>query len=243
MLKVKPFIFNWKNQYNKAKEKELILSSLGYSVCVINSDETVEENSWINLGEEAYFNKQFLSALDMFIESDEDILFHIQADASYNNWDKLIKDALTYYEKYFWGIYAPNIDYTWYTSDKTDINILSLPNEKFLKVVASPDCTCWFIHRDILTKFLELNINMSKYKFGWGWDIILPAVSYMMNKPVLRDYAHTIDHPQGTNYNKVSAELEMIHLFNHLPDNLRFLFYLIKQDREKLCQFYNTVRL
>lgn len=235
MTSIKPFIFNWKGQYNNTKEKELQLQKLGYiNTTVINSDDTIFESSWVNLGEEAYFNKQFLSAISIFIESTEEIFFHIQADASYNNWDKLIKDAVLHYKEYFWGIYAPNINYTWYSSDKTDIDTIKIKNNVNLKFIGSPDCTCWFIHRDILNKFLTFDINMTKYKFGWGWDIILPSVSYMMKRPVLRNYLHTVSHPEGTGYNKEKAELEMIDLFNTLPENLKLLFYIIKQDRQKL---------
>lgn len=234
MLSLKIFIFNWNGQYEKTKEKVQQLLDLGYDSVVINSDDTVNEKSWINIGEDAYFNNQFLSALSIFNKSSEDIFFHIQADASYNNWKKLIEDAKFYFTKYSCGIYAPNVDYTWYSSDRTDINTLVLKNDTNLKFIGSPDCTCWFIHRDIINQFLNFKINMEIYKFGWGWDIILPAVSYMMKRPVLRDYSHTIEHPEGTGYNKEKAELEMIHLFNNLPDSLKILFLIIKQDREKL---------
>lgn len=234
MLSIKPFIFNWKNQYSKTKEKEKALSELNYKVTVINSDESIDEQNWLNIGEEAYFNKQFLSALAIFNNSIEDVFFHIQADASYDDWSRLLSDATLYYNKYNWGIYAPNVDYTWYTADKTDINNCTGLEESNLKFIGSPDCTCWFIHKSVIEKFLLLDIKMSAYKFGWGWDIILPAISYLINRPVIRDYSHTISHPKGTNYNKDKAELEMIDLFNKLPDDVKILSYLIKQDREKI---------
>lgn len=235
MISIKPFIFNWKGQYEKTKCKEIQLKNLGYTnLVIINSDENFLENSWVSLGEDAYFNKQFLSALSIFAQSSEDIFFHIQGDASYNNWEKLIEDAKFYFKQYSWGIYAPNVDYTWYSSDRTDVHSIPIKNHSNLKFIASPDCTCWFIHRDVINEFLNFKVNMDKYKFGWGWDIILPSISYIMKRPVLRDYSHTVEHPEGTGYNKEKAELEMIDLFNSLPNNLKVLFLIIKQDREKL---------
>lgn len=238
MISIKPFIFNWKDQYEKTKHKENQLLNLNYKPVVINSDETVEEDLWVNLGDSAYFNKQFLTALSIFNSSTEEVFFHIQADASYDNWENLINDAKFYYNKYNWGIFAPNVDYTWYTAERTDIDTLGILDYANLRFIGSPDCTCWFIHRAVIEKFLTFTISMNKYKFGWGWDIILPAISYLINRPVLRDYAHTIQHPQGTNYNKDKAELEMIDLFNRLPENLKMLFFFIKQDRQKLNLIY-----
>ena len=62
-----------------------------------------------------------------------------------------------------------------------------------------------------------------------------------MRRLVIRDYHHTIDHPPGTNYNKVQAETEMHHLFSILPNELKVMFNWIKGDRQHILQLLQNV--
>jgi hypothetical protein len=175
-MQIHLFIFNWRGQYEKTKEKEKILSSLeNVKVTVINSDEAHMDEEWVHLGEQSFFTDQFMMALKLF---EGDIFWHVQGDASYDKWKELVDDALRYYEKYEWGLYAPNLDYTWYDRTRTDIPGLVV-SDKNLKIVACTDCNCWFIHKDIINDFKERNIDMTPYTIGWGWDIIMPALSFL----------------------------------------------------------------
>jgi hypothetical protein len=238
-MKIHCFIFNWKNQYRKTKYKENQLNNIkNLKITVINSDESVNsiEPNWINIGEEAYFTAQFLKAIDLF---NEDIFFHIQGDASYFLWENLINDALKYHEKYNWGIYAPNVDYTWYDSSRTDINSIKFTDNN-LKMVGCTDCTCWFINSSIIQNYKSSKILMNDYKMGWGWDILFPAISFLNGNPVIRDYHHTIHHPRGTNYNVLQAEQEMLNLFNSLPNELKTVFSYIRGNRDTLSTFFRS---
>lgn len=235
-MKIQTFIFNWRGQYEKTIEKISQLDKLGIKPTIINSDDEHREEGWVNIGEDSYFTDQFIAALNNF-DSDSDILFHIQGDASYDNWEKLYADAEKYFHETNWGIYAPNVDYTWYDSDRTDIDNLNFDIEN-LKFVANTDCTCWFIHRDIIQEYYNRKLDFSPYKMGWCWDIVFPAMSYIMKRPVLRDYSHTIDHPPGTNYNKDQAEIEMRDMYNNLPEDLQKAFRYIKGDRRYLVLYY-----
>jgi len=237
-MNIKTFIFNWKGQYENTAQKEKQLSDIGIQPTVINSDGDHEDiPEWVHIGDECYFGAQFAKAVDIFLASDADVLFHIQGDASYNNWEKLYKDAEEYFETTDWGIYAPNVDYTWYDSSRTDIDTLDFPIPG-LKIVANTDCTCWFIHRDILQAYKERNLKLEQYKMGWSWDIVLPAICFLNQRPVIRDYNHTIQHPQGTNYNVEQAEKEMQELFDSLPMDLKRAFAYIKGDRNRLAEYY-----
>jgi hypothetical protein len=234
-MKIQTFIFNWRGQYENTRTKEKQLQAIGVSPIVINSDDDyIHIEEWCHIGNEAYFGKQFAEAVNIF---DGDVLFHIQADASYDNWEHLYKDAEKYFEQTDWGIYAPNVDYTWYDSSRTDINNLDFPIPG-LKIVANTDCTCWFIHKDIIEEYLKRDLNLEQYKMGWSWDIVLPAISYLMQRPVIRDYNHTIKHPMGTNYNVQQAEKEMWDLYQTLPKDIQEAFSYIKGDREKLVKYY-----
>jgi len=235
-VKIQTFIFNWRNQYEKTKQKIEQLKSIGVTPLVINSDDEHREEGWVNIGEESYFTDQFIAALKNF-DKDSDVLFHIQGDASYDNWEQLYADAEKYFYETNWGIYAPNVDYTWYDSERTDVNNLDFGIQN-LKFVANTDCTCWFIHRDIIQEYYKRGLDFSPYKMGWCWDIVFPAMAYLMRRPVLRDYYHTIQHPPGTNYNKEQAEKEMAAMYNGLPEDIQKVFRYIKGDRRYLALYY-----
>ena len=174
---------------------EAQLTALDIPFTIINSDEEHEEPGWENIGEDSYFTAQFLKAIEIFSQTDADALFHIQADASYDDWGSIIESAKKYSEEYNWGIYAPNVDYTWYDSSRVDMDAFTMDDPK-VKMVSNTDCTCWFIHRDIIKEAHDRGVDFSPYKMGWSFDIIFTALSYMKQRPVLRDYNFTIDHPK-----------------------------------------------
>jgi len=235
-MKILTFIFNWRGQYDKTIEKVNQLREIGVDPIVINSDEEHNNSDWHNIGEDSYFTAQFMKALEVFKEKQGDVLFHIQGDATYDNWKQLYADAEKHFETYEWGIYAPNVDYTWYDSSRVDLRFnIDEPN---LKMVADTDCTCWFIHKDIINMADEKGIDFAPYKMGWSFDIIYSALSFLNQRPVLRDYSHTIDHPPGTNYNKEQGEKEMAELYESLEDDVKEAFYFIKTDINNLSKYY-----
>jgi hypothetical protein len=75
-------------------------------------------------------------------------------------------------------------------------------------------------------------------KMGWGWDLVMNAISFIMQRPVIRDYGHQIQHAQGTNYNKETAGQEMANLWNSLPSDLKECIAYIKGDREKIVKYF-----
>ena len=233
-MNIQTFIFNWRGQYLNTVQKEAQILELGRTPIIINSDEQHNDHyPWHHIGESSYFTAQYLKAIELF---DGDVLFHIQGDCSYDNWEQLYKDAEKYIEKYNCGIYAPNVDYTWYDSEKVDLYFeVEDPN---LKMVSNPDCTCWFVHKDIINEAIKRNINFAPFQMGWSFDIIYTALSFMMQRPVLRDYDHTVQHPPGTNYNKIQAEKEMHEFYNTLTPDLQEAFNYIKGDRQQLNKYY-----
>jgi len=236
-MKIQPFIFNWKGQFEKTCSIESSLLKLFDKVIVINSDDHNTKEGWINLGNDAYFSDQFRKALELF---DGDILMHVQGDVEYDDWKKLVEDARTYFDYYDAGIYAPNIDYTWYSSEKSDIDSLESHHSN-IKMVACTDETVWFIKKEILQEIYDRKVDFSNNKMGWGWDLVLSAICFLEGIPVIRDYNHTIDHPQGTAYNKEIAAEEMQNLWQTLDDDLKEVISLIKgtkQDREKLSKYF-----
>ena len=64
-MNIQSFIFNWRNQFESTLEIEKQLHKIFDQVNVINSDEQNYRAYWKNIGEQAYFNQQFLTCLDL----------------------------------------------------------------------------------------------------------------------------------------------------------------------------------
>jgi hypothetical protein len=237
---IQPFIFNWRNQFENTCVIEDALKAIFDVVIVINSDETRTRPGWIDLGSEAYFSAQFRKALELF---DAQVLMHIQGDVSYHDWRGVIESARRYYALYEWGVFAPNIDDTWYREWNTDIYGIELP-EPNLKMCASTDETAWLIHKDVIDEFHRMNIArcFDQNTMGWGWDLVFCGISFLMRRPVIRDYDHTVAHPRGRGYNRDLAVMEMDNLVKALPETLAECISYIQGDRENIAQYFAPVR-
>jgi hypothetical protein len=236
-LNIQPFIFNWRNQYDKTKKIESSLLKIFDRVDVINSDDLHNEPHWTNIGEQAYFAEQFLTAVNMF---DGDIFFHIQGDIEFDRWEELVDAAQKYYEKYQWGIYAPNVDYTWYSSQNADIQTIRFTEDTNLRAVSNPDCTIWFIHRDIINTLKQNPFDLSFMKYGWGLDLILCGNSYLQKRLVMRDYEFTVDHPPGTGYMQNEAFEELGVLLSKCNPDLQNVIQAIRFDRNFLVNYFRS---
>jgi hypothetical protein len=231
--RIVPFIFNWKGQFEHACRTEAQLLELFDRVIVINSDDVQTRAGWIDIGDESYFAAQFFKALALF---DGDILFHVQADATYDNWRGVVENARKYFEVHRWGVFAPHVDFTNWNPARADVGSGLLPNAH-LRLVACTDCTCWFIHRDMLDQLMDRKTTLFfDNKYGMGIDITLSALSYLNGRPVIRDYSHTIAHPRSRGYNTDEARAELARFFERAPPDLRSILDLIWHDWQALAE-------
>jgi hypothetical protein len=213
-IKIHAFIFNWRGQYeNTLKlEKEFLNKGL-YKVTVINSDDNNKKDNWVNIGEDGYFGDQFKKALELF---DGDIFFHVQSDITFYNWSAIIDAIITNWKIYEYGIYAPNVDYTSWVSERVDKRIINYNN---LREVSMTDCSCWAIHHSIINEFkLKYLNNISLSKYGYGIDVSICAMAVKKSMLVLRDYDFTVNNPKNTGYPKDAAKEMMILYYNSLKD-------------------------
>ena len=232
-MKIQCFIFNWKGQYENTLKLEKELKNY-VDVVVVNSDDEHKFEHWKNIGNEYYFSAQFRIALNLFDPEKYDCFWHIQSDASSDQFKQIIDSAKNSFEKYKWGVYAPNVDDTFYIPSRTDI----IDIENGLKLVATTDNTCWFIHKDFIQEMIE-NLNlMSTNELGWGWDLLICAFSHIKQRKVIRDYNFTIHHPPSTGYKKDQAEEEMQEMYSKCPDNLKQIIYCIKVKPIELAKLY-----
>lgn len=234
--KVLCFIFSWKGQYENAVKLEEQLSPIVKTI-VINSDDDNKPDHWINIGNECYFSDQFRKALNVWRDNARyDIMWHIQADASYSgNWEDILTSAKTTYIDMNWGVYAPNVNDTFYIPERTDV--FNLDNN--LTVVGTTDNTCWFIDSNIVSNVIENLSLMEDNQLGWGWDLLACAFSHIKGIPVIRDYNYTIDHPKSTGYKKEQAEIEMSDMFSKCGENLKQIIYYIKMAPKRISSYYN----
>lgn len=222
-MKILCCVFSWKGQFERAVKLQEQLSPL-LDVVVINSDDDNTKAGWIDIGNECYFSDQFRTALNLFDSSKYDALWHIQADASYDDWKPILDSAISTFNEYNWGVYAPNVNDTFYVSERTDV----YPLTEKLTVVGTTDNTCWFVHKDFIDEMIERYYLMDSNILGWGWDLIICGLSHIKNRLVIRDYSYTVNHPASTGYLKDQAEQEMVEMFHKCDEKLQEVIYNIK---------------
>jgi hypothetical protein len=106
-------------------------------------------------------------------------------------------------------------------------------------MVACTDETVWFIRKEIIQELCNKNIDFSKNKFGWGWDLVLSGICFLKGFPVIRDYNHTIEHPKGTVYDKDKASDEMRLLWQSLDSDMKDILGKIKGNQSTRNQLVN----
>ena len=238
-IKILCCIFSWKGQYENAIKLQEQLSNILTNVIVINSDDDNTKDGWIDIGNECYFSDQFKTALNLFDDTKYDALWHIQADASYDDWSSILTSAIESFDIYNWGVFAPNVNDTYYISEKTDISTLS----GNLKLVATPDNTCWIVHKDYINMMKDNLDLMDNNILGWGWDLLICAFSHIDNRYVIRDYSFEIKHPTSTGYMKDQAEKEMQDMFHKCSTKLQETIYKIKISPKDLCEYHNIQKV
>ncbi len=215
-MKFHGFIFNWPGQHEKTRQKEDQLSGLLDQLTVISSGEG--ESHWVNIGEESYFGAQLLKALELF---EGDVLFHVQGDVSSDQWGAILQAARQQFELPACGIYASNVDFTTWTSDRVDY---ASSGTGKVKLVTMTDCSCWFIRKALVDEFKsQYACCFYDNKYGYGADILLCERAREMGFHVIRDYNYTVDHPKGTGYDTSLASSQMRQ------------FFLCNQFIESLC--------
>jgi hypothetical protein len=90
-VEIQGFIFNWKGHEASTVALENKLGKL-INVTVINSEEHLREKhpGWVHLDDTAYFSAQWNKAVELF---EENIFFHIQADAECDQFDAMLARA------------------------------------------------------------------------------------------------------------------------------------------------------
>jgi len=228
-MKIQGFIFNWKGHEANAKALEEKCGRV-IDVTVINSEECLKEEhkSWVHLDDSAYFSAQWNRAMELF---QGDVLFHIQADATFNRFEDLFAKAQRCFETYPLGVYEPNVDFTPHQFRKSLLREL----EAGVHEVPMTDCTCWFIAGDIARKLPSIDLTINRY--GWGVSRAIAGLSRLSGKLCVRDYNFKIQHPRGTGYSSKDAAYQLVTYLGCLSPELTREMIRIEILSDKLRLF------
>lgn len=219
-MRIHTIIFNWKGYFEAALQLENVARSFSHKVTVINSDPHHTSEGWVDLGDDAYFGEQFATACELF---DGDVMFHIQADAKYDNWADLVTSALETFSTYECGVYAPQVDR--YGAVPNDLPAATAalsppPASDQLRVVSLTDCTTWFINSSVIRQLVWYAPLMRLNRFGFGIDILAAALAFSQKQLVFRDDRHIVNHPDGTGYSRQEASIQMEQFIKSLPPEI-----------------------
>jgi hypothetical protein len=215
------FIFSWKKVTENAKQLFKNISPFFRNTFFINCDEhntgcfdDLKAENIIHLDDSFYYGGQFQTALEKTPENkfmccivgDVNPVASVSWDLIKEQFFKSLKKAKNVTDKEI-GIYAPNV---WFTTILRKNECLW--DEVFR--VPNTDCTCWFIHPNILKVLRKIPIKQIS-NIGWGIDIICSKEADRLGMLVVRDYSVMVYQPEGTSYNKTKAEIQMNELLEY----------------------------
>ena len=175
----------------------------------------IVDNSW-------FFGKKFEHSIN---SNRGDIFLLIHADADVDDWQELVIRCRSAFAAFAdLGVWAPNIDYTPWTSNRTSIGMLTGEHE----IVAQTDGIVWALSCLVverLKKFDYTNNNL-----GWGIDWAAIAFAFANRLLVLRDHSIHVRHPKGTGYQHERANLQMRGFLQQLTLQERLILVLLERS-------------
>ena len=208
------YIFSWHKTTENAIKMYNEIRKYCKNCFLINCDEYFKNNenieNIIHLDDSYYFGGQFQTAVRNI--PDNMFFCNIVADMDINiDWEKLFNNAIYSFNSHNIGVYSPH-----------DINSVHQSKESQLENdlfnVDNTDCTCWFIHPDIIKRIKNIEYYLIS-NFGWGIDWIVCFESKKQNLLVIRDYSIQIIQPKSsTGYDKEYASFQMKNLKEYYND-------------------------
>ena len=207
----------------KAEALAATLLPLADFVTVIysNPEEAEEEGTgeWIKVPNEYFFGRKFREALK---RNKGDIFLNIQADASSSEWEKIFQKCREAYAQIpRLGVWQPNLDWTWWTTDRVRLGNLT-PE---LAVVAQTDGITFAVNQEVVSRLLELDYDRNNLGWGVEWAAIVYAYSH--NLLVLRDTSVKVLHPKGSGYDHTEARKQQDAFLDQLSPQEKLQYFLL----------------
>lgn len=223
-------IFCWPGREDDAKETQSQISKAGLPCHVVYSELSSllpshsVPSDWIKVPDDWYFGRKLMFVLEFF---NYDVLLQVQADASYSDWSTLVARLFSAFndpKPYEVGVWAPDLDYTFWRSPEVDIG---RDPKAGLKFVMQTDTTCWALSAEI-QRFLRTT-PLVLNNIGWGVDWAAISYAYTSGKVVCRDECIKIFHPQGSNYARDEARLLEVSFIRSLPVELQVQIRILSE--------------
>jgi hypothetical protein len=202
------YIFSWKHVTPNAQDLYSAISPHFPNTFLINCDEhtlilDISEDRVIQLDDSYYYGGQFETAIHAIPPGK--ILTCIVGDVEPGaDWAQIATNAIDAFNTEKAGVYAPNVDFTGWTSRGPLIN-----ESKQLYSVVNTDCTCWFLHPTLISGLKDLHYR-SLCNLGWGIDHVFCEEAIRKDLLVIRDYRVLVRQPKGTGYSEARARVEMM---------------------------------
>jgi hypothetical protein len=191
------FVFSWGGYGGRARRLQNLLSA--HMRTEVISSEPARSNhppDWHAIGTDAFFAEQWNAAQARF---DGDVLLHVQADAEPEDLPRLLRRADRMFRERPVGILEPQIDYTDLEYDLSRLHAV----EPDVYAVPITDCTCWFLHREVVQACPRIDPAVNR--FGWGLCGVAAALSRRQGRFCLRDLACKVQHPRRRGYSNREA--------------------------------------
>jgi len=196
------FVFCWPKWESAAHRiAEAVAGQVDHLTVLFKNDTGQDETGpgeWRRIPSERYYGWQFRESLEL---NRGDVMLHIQADASFGDWPKLVGGC----REAFWskpgiGVWSPDVYHSWYTPRLTQV---STKKDETLVSVTITDGVVWALSRPVVEAMERL--DYSRNNFGWGLTETAAAVAMTNGLAVMMDLSLPVAHPKGSGYNRDKA--------------------------------------
>jgi hypothetical protein len=196
-MNIHGFLCHWKGHEENAVLLQRQIQPFIH-LTVISTDRSLQSQhpDWVYLDETAYFSEQWNKAVELF---SGDIFFQIQADVSFNHFERLFENIRSCFRSHPIGVYEPCIEFSGFQCDKSDLQHVA----QDIYRVPLTDSICWFIASDILFQLPPIDPSVNFY--GWGVCAAISAIAHLNKKLSVRDYEFIVNHPRSRGYSKDKA--------------------------------------
>jgi hypothetical protein len=196
-MKLHGFLCHWKGHEENAVTLQKKIEPF-IDLTVISTDDSLQSKhpDWVYLNETAYFSEQWNKAAELF---SGDIFFQVQADVSFDDFERLFEKVRSQFRSHPIGVYEPCIEFSGFQCNKSDLPHIA----ESVYQVPLTDSICWFIAGDILRQLPRIDPSVNFY--GWGVCAAISALSHLNNKLSVRDYEFKVHHPRTRGYRRRKA--------------------------------------
>lgn len=209
------FIISWignhKNAVTIAKD---VASSSDFVTVVYSDPDTSMDDTFfpcpsIRRSADLFCTDKLLTCFESF---NSDIFLLIYADCQCDDWTNIPRKCRSCFEQFpSVGIWAPLIEFTPFTLDRTTIN--TIPDTHF-NIVSQTDFIVIGLTRNIIKRTKEFDLKNNLY--GWGIDKMWNYYSYSIGNISVVDRSIFVYHPRGSSYPHETAMEEMNHFLTQL---------------------------